>query len=221
MDLHSKAYHLNYWLLSLYAFKYPQCCVTLLSQGWNLYFGVYSDLNLVLHGTSFLDYMVGSFKSFYKLFLNFRKSYKTWPRKPRPWRTQLLVCTSGVCKFIFVVRSKPPSTQLKHVFSPYQHSFVNVSEVSQFFLLLLFIRSFWVNLFQSIFTIMVFLQLLMVVGEMEVKLGSLPMGLSFCTIESQLDALCCHSKTQNILIYILICDHVLLQHHPPYLHFLI
>ena len=47
MDLHIKAYHLNHWLMSLYVFKYLQCSVTLLSQGWNSYFGVYSDLNLI------------------------------------------------------------------------------------------------------------------------------------------------------------------------------
>ena len=33
MDQHIKAYHLNHWLLSLYAYKYLQCSVTLLSQG--------------------------------------------------------------------------------------------------------------------------------------------------------------------------------------------
>ena len=37
MDLHNKAYNLNHWMLSLYAFKYLQCSVTLLSQGWKYY----------------------------------------------------------------------------------------------------------------------------------------------------------------------------------------
>ena len=46
MNLHIKAYHLNHWLLSLYALKYLQCSLTLLTRGWNYYFGVYSDLNL-------------------------------------------------------------------------------------------------------------------------------------------------------------------------------
>ena len=35
MDLHIMVYHLNHWLLSLYAFKYLHYSVTLLSQGWN------------------------------------------------------------------------------------------------------------------------------------------------------------------------------------------
>ena len=30
-----QAYHLNHWLLSLYAFKYLHCSVTLLPRGWN------------------------------------------------------------------------------------------------------------------------------------------------------------------------------------------
>ena len=46
MDLHIKAYHLNHWLLSLYALKYLHYSVTLSSRGWNWYFGVYSDHNL-------------------------------------------------------------------------------------------------------------------------------------------------------------------------------
>ena len=40
MDLHIKAYHLNLWLLSFYAFKSLHYSVTLLSRGWN------SDLNV-------------------------------------------------------------------------------------------------------------------------------------------------------------------------------
>ena len=46
MDLHIKAYHFNHWLLSLYAIKYLHCSVTLLSRGWNKFFGVYSDLDI-------------------------------------------------------------------------------------------------------------------------------------------------------------------------------
>ena len=38
MDLYINAYHLNNWLLSMYAFKYLYCSVTLLSQGWNYFF---------------------------------------------------------------------------------------------------------------------------------------------------------------------------------------
>ena len=49
MDLHVKAYHFNQWLLSLYAFKYLYCSITLSSRGWNWYFSVYSDLNLYKH----------------------------------------------------------------------------------------------------------------------------------------------------------------------------
>ena len=45
--LHIKAYHLNHWMLSLYAFKYPHCSVTLLSQGWNYFCYVYSHLDLI------------------------------------------------------------------------------------------------------------------------------------------------------------------------------
>ena len=47
MDLHIKAYHLNHWLLSLYAFQFLYYPVTLSSRGWNLYFCVYSDLNVM------------------------------------------------------------------------------------------------------------------------------------------------------------------------------
>ena len=43
-----KAYHLNHWLLSLHEFKYLHYSVTLLSRGWNYFFGVYSDLDLRL-----------------------------------------------------------------------------------------------------------------------------------------------------------------------------
>ena len=46
MDLHIKAYHLNHWLLSLHEFRYLHYSVTLLSRGWNKFFGVCSDLNL-------------------------------------------------------------------------------------------------------------------------------------------------------------------------------
>ena len=46
MDLHIKAYHLNHWLLSLYAFKYLHYSVTLSSRGWNSCPGVWSDLDL-------------------------------------------------------------------------------------------------------------------------------------------------------------------------------
>ena len=45
MDLHIKAYYLNHWLLSLYAFKALHCSVTLLSKGWNYIFAVYLDLD--------------------------------------------------------------------------------------------------------------------------------------------------------------------------------
>ena len=47
MDLHRKAYHLNHWLFSLHAFKYLHYSVTLSSRGWNCFFGVCSDLNLI------------------------------------------------------------------------------------------------------------------------------------------------------------------------------
>ena len=40
MDLHMKAYHLNHWLLSLHQFKYLHYSATLLSRGWNKFFGV-------------------------------------------------------------------------------------------------------------------------------------------------------------------------------------
>ena len=44
-----KAYHLNHWLLCLYEFKYLQYSVTLLSRGWNKFFGVFSDLDLYIY----------------------------------------------------------------------------------------------------------------------------------------------------------------------------
>ena len=56
LDLHIKAYHLNHWLLSLYGFKYLHFSVTLLSQGWNPFPGVCSDLDL---GDSFSTLPLG------------------------------------------------------------------------------------------------------------------------------------------------------------------
>ena len=49
LDLHIKAYHLNHWLLSLYAFKYLHCFVALSSWGWNYFFGVYSQLDRIFY----------------------------------------------------------------------------------------------------------------------------------------------------------------------------
>ena len=46
MDLHIKAYHLNHWLLSLYGFRYLLYSVIPLSQGWNSFPGVCSDLDI-------------------------------------------------------------------------------------------------------------------------------------------------------------------------------
>ena len=48
MDLHIKAYHLNHWLLSLYAFDDIHYSVTLLSRRWNPFPGVCSDLDIEL-----------------------------------------------------------------------------------------------------------------------------------------------------------------------------